>query len=332
MKDFSKDANFQFVQYKKGDIVSGTVVMNSKNGTIVNIGGMKDAIIKNSLRTFKEGDIVLAIFTGETDESGCVVLDTENVNRIITEKEQIKSLKVGSTIEFFISEITNGGLEGKFFNYKVFVPFSQLTNEDYNNKYDFKNKSLCVVVLEIDNLKKKIICSTKLLQSQNFSKIDIKIGDILKGHCFKIFDRYALVQLENGLKAKIGIFDVSYEKIEKIEQILQYDKTYNFIVLQTNEDHTLNVVGYKQLLTNPLDEKFNQLKIGDKFGGKVVKLYQYGALIKLNNGLSAFAVTKDNTEKSNVATHHIFKLNTDIEVIISQIDTDNKKINVILSK
>lgn len=333
MKGFSmKDAPIQFVQYKKGDIISGTVVMISSKGVIVNIGGMKDGIIMQSInaRTFKEGDTVLAIFTGEVDDSGCYILDAENVNRIISEKEQIKSIKVGSTISFAVKNVLSGGLAGNLSNYSVFLPYSQMTSSDFANKDTLFAKQISAVILEIDNIKKNIVCSSKLIEAQNNAKIIMNVGDKILGKCFKIFDKFALVNLENGLEAKILIKDISHEKIYNINEHLNTNEVYEFVVLQTDENHINNLVGLKQLKTHPDIEKMQNIKIGDAVEGVVVKLYPSGALIKLSSGLTAFAVTRENSDKANVATHHIFKLNNNVTGHINHIDPENQKINIIV--
>ena len=42
MQTKMKDFNINFTQYKCGEIITGTIVMLTKRGAVVNIGGMKD--------------------------------------------------------------------------------------------------------------------------------------------------------------------------------------------------------------------------------------------------------------------------------------------------
>ena len=82
-----KDANIKFTHYKRGDIITGSIVMITKRGAIVNIGGMKDGIvpIDEVDSVYKEGDAILVMVTDKVDEYGCVVLDAKNVNKAIEE-------------------------------------------------------------------------------------------------------------------------------------------------------------------------------------------------------------------------------------------------------
>ena len=57
-----------------------------------------------------------------------------------------------------------------------------------------------------------------------------------------------------------------------------------------------------------VEKLFNQLNEGDVVEGIVSKIMPIGALIKLDNGFTALALTKENSDRANVATHHIYKL------------------------
>ena len=55
-------------------------------------------------------------------------------------------------------------------------------------------------------------------------------------------------------------------------------------------------------------------------------------IVKLNNGLTALALTKENTDKSFVATHHIYKLGANVKGYISNINKVEHKLNIITNK
>lgn len=331
-----KDLPINFTNYKKGDIITGTIVMIGKTGAIVNIGGMRDGFVPNEEldKIYKEGDAILVMIKGLVNENNCVLLDAKNVNYALEQKEKLANIKIGTKIVITITEIENAGVHGNYFGYNVFVPFSQLKEKDFENKKNLKNKEIEVVVLELNSYKKNIIASNKILSEEGLahSNIVMEKGETLKGTVLKILDKYALILLDNGVKAKLKIGDVSYKKIDDISSILVEGKKYSFIVLDTNEDHSRTSVGFKQLGANFFAQIINKMEIGDSVQGEVTKIYPSGALIKLENGISAFALTKENTDKSNVATHHIFKLGDIVKGTINQIDKENLKVNLIKDK
>lgn len=335
MQEKMKDLDLNFTQYKKGDVITGTIVMIGKSGAIVNIGGMRDGIvpIEELDSIYKENDPILVMVTDKFDENGCIVLNAKDVHKAIVQREMINDVKVGTTIRFAVKDVASAGLKGEFADYAVFLPYSQCSKEDFNNKEQLKDREIEAIVIQINSLQKSIVVSTKILKKViETSNVNYKVGDTVVGTVVKVFDKYAIVMLQEGIKAKISIQDLSYEKVASVAEILEENKEYTFKVLDFNFDYSRINLGYKQLKPNPLDEEFNKVKLGDEFSGVVEKIFQSGALIKLENGLTAFALTQENSERVNTATHHIYKLGQAVSGYISNIDLDNKKLNIITLK
>lgn len=334
MKERMKDLNLNFTHYKRGDIITGTIVMIGKNGAIVNIGGMRDGIVpKDELdKVYKEGDAILVMVTDKIDDAGCIILNAKDVNLALQQKELLNNIKVGSSIKFIPNEIGTAGIKGEMLGFSVFLPYSQCSREDYQSKESLKGREIEAIVIELNSFKKSIVCSTKLLQRNNDIKINANIGDIVKGVPVKIYDKYALVMLNDGIMAKISIQDLSYEHVDAVADVLEKDKEYEFKILDINADTNHILLGYKQMKPNPLDEIFKTIHLGDEVKGVVEKIYPSGAMIKLDNDLTAFALTSENSDKVNTATHYIYKLGALVSGYISNIDTERHKLNIITKK
>lgn len=323
-----KDFDISMTQYNRGDIITGTIVMIGDKEVVVALGGLKEGVFsKEELDpAFKIGDAILVMVTGNIDDKGCLVVTHKNVNKALEDKEKLKNLKVGSELTFKVNDINNSGLLGDFMGYRVFLPFSQCTTDDFVKRETLKDRDINAIVIELDNFKKSIVCSTKLLEQHNIEPIEV--GDTILGTVIKIEEKYAIVYLKNGSKAKLSITNASYEHISNLAEVLELNKEYEFKILDVNLDYSRVDVGLKQLKENPLDNLYNSLNVGDEVEGQVVKIMPIGAIIKLDNGVCALAVTKDNSDKANVATHHLYKLNSRIKGIISYINKETHKINL----
>lgn len=335
MQEKMKNMSIEFTQYKKGDIITGTIVMIGKSGAIVNIGGMRDGIVPIDQldEIYKEGDAILVMVTEKIDDAGCVILNARDVNRAIQQREMVSSVRVGSTINFKIKDVGSAGLKGEFCDYSVFLPYSQCSREDYLDKNSFKDREVDAVVLELNSLQKSMVVSTKILKKTFDTKnINLKINDIVDGTVIKIFDKYALVMLKDGVKGKISIQDLSYEKVGSMTDVLEENKEYQFKVLDVNYDFSRISLGLKQMKENPLDAVFDEVQLGDEVSGVVEKIFPSGALIRLENGLTAFALTQENSERVNTATHYLYKLGATVSGYISAKDLERKKLNIITKK
>ena len=197
-----KDFTINMTQYHAGDIITGTIVMIGSAEVVVAIGGLKEGVFpKEELdAAFKVGDAILVMVTGKIDDKGCLILTHAGVNKALEDKEKLKNLKVGSTLTFMVNEINGSGLLGNFMGYRVFLPFSQCAPEDFINKETLVNREIDAKVIELNNFKKSIVCSTKLMSNTKIQPVGI--GDIISGIVIKLEDRFALILLKNGMKAK----------------------------------------------------------------------------------------------------------------------------------
>lgn len=324
-----KDFNISMTQYNRGDVITGTIVMIGATEVVVALGGLKEGVFpKQELDpAFKIGDAILVMVTGEVDDKGCLVLTHSNVNKVLEDKEKLKNLKVGSEFEFEVQDINNSGLLGEFMGYRVFLPYSQCTTENFVNKENLKNRDINAIVIELDNIKKSIVCSTKLLVQHNIEPIEA--GQVISGTIIRLEDKYAIAMLKNGAKAKLSIGDASYQRINSLSEVVELNKQYEFKVLDVNTDFSRVSIGLKHNQENPMDKLFNSLNEGDEVEGEVIKIMPVGALIKLDNGLTALAVTKENSDRANVATHHIYKLHSRVKGIISYLNRETRKLNLL---
>ena len=134
--------------------------------------------------------------------------------------------------------------------------------------------------------------------------------------------------MTNGSKAKLSITNASHDHIANLNEVVELNKDYDFKVLDFNTDYSRIDIGLKQLKEHPLDKFYKELNLGDIVEGEVVKILSVGAVIKLDNGATAMAITKENSDRANVATHHLYKLNSRVRGVISYLDKDAHKINI----
>lgn len=324
-----KDFDITMTHYNRGDIITGTIVMIGEKEVTVAIGGLREGVFPREEldSAFKLGDAILVMVTGEIDEKGCLVLTHANVNKVVEDREKLKNLKVGSELCFKVNDINNYGLLGEFMGYRIFLPYTQCSRVDYIERDSLKDREITSIVIELDNIKKSIVVSTKLMEQENITPVEI--GEVLKGTIIKLEEKYAIVLLTNGAKAKLSISDASHTRINNLNEVVELNKEYDFKIIETNTDFSRISVGLKQLVESPMEKIFNSIKLGDEVEGVINKILPIGALIKLENGLTALAITKENSDRANVATHHIYKLGAKVKGYISYKDEERKKLNII---
>ena len=151
-------------QSLRGEIITGTILSRDDKIAKVNIGGMNIGIIdsKTLPRVYKAGDAVLVVVSSDYDKNGEIVLDYKTANE--NANSPLINLKVGDILRVNLTNIGPVGLHGKQSGYEIFLPFSQMTDDDVTNKDKFVNREIDVVIMQLNLYKNTVIVSTKLMK------------------------------------------------------------------------------------------------------------------------------------------------------------------------
>ena len=70
-----------------------------------------------------------------------------------------------------------------------------------------------------------------------------------------------------------------------------------------------------------------ELVVGETYSGEVIKILQFGAIIKLYNGASGLLHIKNATSENNRQIYEIVKLDQKVEVEVIDIDVENERVS-----
>ncbi len=323
-------------RFNVGKMVEGTVVMYTKDGALINIGGKGDAIVYNDeLQDSKPevGQTIKAIVLDKKDENGYIKLSIAKAKEIEEADKILKGLKVGDEITVNVKNAVAGGLVARLGEFSVFIPQSQVEFKYKNDLKHYVGTDCKALVLEINATKKKIVASIRSLNNKlREEKEDsfwngIAVNKIVEGKVTKFVDFGAFVDV-NGKSCLLHNSDVGYFK-EKASDVLKLNETYTFIVLACNREENKVSLGYKQLIEDPRIAIFNQFTIGQKVKGKVIKTTNYGAFINICEHVDGLL---HNSEAGyNIKDiQEVCKVGDELELTIIDIDKENFKLSLSL--
>jgi len=331
-----------FRSYKNGELVKAKVVLNTKDMVVVNIGGKKDGyILKNELESkalenVKVGDNFDAIITNTSGENGMVELSKAKAEAMIRGNTIASGLNVGDTAKIVITDSNNSGLISKLGEYRVFVPFSQITNRKVdNNLKNYINKQLTAVVLEVNHEEKKIIMSSRAYEEKEQISLENAFwqatfeNKVVSGKVVRFTDFGAFVNVD-GVDCLVHNSEVSYDRDKKAEEVLELGKTYNFKVIKLDRENKRVALSYKALLENPLKEKLANLHVGDVVKGTVKKILPFGALLDIGNGVEGLLHVSEASQTFVKNIYEVAKVGQELEVKIIKIDMDALKVSLSL--
>lgn len=322
-----------FTSYKKGQSFEGVVVLKREDGVIFNIGGKNDAFIPatdfEDYAGVKIGDRFAVVITNQKNEEGLIEASKSLADALKLANQNALSLRLGSKFSFVATGVGNG-LLSKMGDYKIVIPFDQVSEHYVKDFHKLVGKQMEAVATEINKDEKTIIGSVKLLQEQVRVAIEnnfwnsIFINKIVTGKVERIMPYGAFVSVD-GFDCFLHISQMSYEKLEKVEDALNVGDVKQFKVIKVDRENKKVELSLKALLEDPKTTRIKELIVGEVYQAGVIKLLQFGAIVEVPNGATGLLHIANCTENKQRKIYELVKVGQKVEVTCIGKDEENKK-------
>ncbi len=187
-------------------------------------------------------------------------------------------------------------------------------------------------ILEMDPEKKKISLGLKQLLPNPWEDVKKKysIGTVVEGKISQVTSYGANVELETGVSGAIHLSEIDWEYIERPSAILKKYMVLPLKVIKIDEDAHLIFLSRKQTLPNPWEDIDEFYKIDSVVKGKVIRVRDFGAFIKLEKGIEGFVPVSE-IDWDRIG-HPSEKLKRDKEYEFKIIKIDKEKSQLTLSQ
>jgi small subunit ribosomal protein S1 len=155
-------------------------------------------------------------------------------------------------------------------------------------------------------------------------------GKKVKGKIMSITDYGAFVELEPGVEGLIHVSEMSWtKKVKHPAKLVEMGQEVECQVLEVDSKSKRISLGLKQLEPDPwtvFTEKYNP---GDKIGGKIRSITDYGVFVGIEEGVDGMVHKSDLSWTAKVNNpSDMFHKNDDVEAIILSINHDEKKVSL----
>jgi small subunit ribosomal protein S1 len=143
-------------------------------------------------------------------------------------------------------------------------------------------------VLDVDPEKQKISLGLKQLQPNPWELLETKypIGSRIHGKVRNITDFGAFVEIEKGIDGLIHVSDMSWTKrFVNPREILKEGNEVEVVVLSIDTENQRVSLGLKQVEPDPWLKVPEKYKVGATVSGEVVNLTDFGAFVRLEEGV-----------------------------------------------
>ena len=241
------------------------------------------------LSALKPGDNIEVFVQEITDAEGMVVLSRRKAVRMKAWEYIEDALKNNEAVEGTISAKTKGGLFVDIYGVKAFLPGSH-TGVKANEIDSPIGKTTQFRLLKTNSKHTTLVVSRKSLldEERQVKKAEtlkhLHEGAVLTGVVKNITDYGAFIDL-GGLDGLLHISDMSWGRISHPSELLKVGQELEVIVLKYDPETEKVTLGYKQKMQDPWSNVDEKYPAGTKVTGKVVSITDYGAFVKVEEGL-----------------------------------------------
>ena len=328
--------NAKLPNFRKGDIVNGTILEIRPQVVLVDIGYKSEGVIPVSEFEDEEievGDQIEVLLESLENDEGLVVLSKEKAAHKQNWDKIVAVYKDGGLVKGKVKSVVKGGLMVNV-GVEAFLPGSQVDiippkdlNEFVGNVYEFK-------IVKVNDERKNIVLSRREVieaerseQRQRFLET-VKIGDRVKGLVKNITDFGAFVDL-SGMDGLLHITDMSWGRVNHPSELLHIGQELEVLILDVDRDKERVSLGLKQLSDNPWADIEAKYPIGSQVKGRVTKLLAYGAFVELEKGVEGLVhVSELSWTKRITRPSDVLSLDQEIEAVVLNISVEEQKISL----
>lgn len=329
-------------ELNQGEIVSGKIASIHPDTVFVDVGFKSEGKIDRE--EFDEnihvGDDVQVMVVRMEDSYGNLVLSKRQADAVIGKQIIEKNFESGEPVEGRILKEIKGGFIVDITGVEAFLPASQLdlkrvqnTKEHIGKKYTFKIMKYekgrnANIVLSRRNYLEEI----QEEKRKSFFE-QVNEGDVLHGTVKNILEYGAFVDLSGAIDGFLHLKDLSWGHLKNCNEVLKEGDEIEVKVLKLDEEQKKVNLGMKQLTEDPWDKFAASHKAHDVVKGEVLRLTDFGAFVKLEDGVEGLIhVTEMSWTKRVNHPKEVLKKGDVIDAMILDIENENRKLSLSLKQ
>ena len=267
-----------FSNFKKGEIIEGTIVDISDKEVRVDIGFKSEGVIPISEFAYSgvpERNTVVRVFISEVENNeGKLLLSKKKADYNLNIERIKNAFADGGVLNGTIRRRVKGGMIVDVLGIEAFLPGSQMSLKPIPNLDQFIGKELSFKVVAIDEEHRNIILSRRdVLEEEARKKREELLGKLqidseLDGEVKNITQYGAFIDL-GGIDGLLHLTDMSWGKINHPSEMLQIGDKVKVKVINFDPETNKISLGLKQLVPHPWETIEIKYPEGTRITGKV---------------------------------------------------------------
>ena len=244
-------------------------------------------------------------------------------------------VEAGQIVEVTVSGSNKGGLECQIAGIKGFIPMGQISIYRVENIEQFIGQRMPCVITEANRDRRNLVLSHRAVMERERREQREKLlaelapGQIREGTVRRLQDFGAFVDL-GGIDGLVHISQLSWDRIGHPREVLEVGQAIKVRVEKVNQESGKIGLTYRDLGENPWTTVTTKYATGARVTGKVTKLMQFGAFVKLEPGVEGLIHISELGHGRVHQTGDVVSEGQEVEVKVLSVDPDAQRIGLSL--
>ena len=331
-------------QIKEGSIIEGRIKNITDYGMFVDLGGI-DGLVHVSDISWKKINHPSDNFELGSKVTVKILKFDEELARLSLGIKQLIDDPWDKINDFYkkdkiftssVSIITDQGVFLSIENnYEGFIPLNELTwlkKPPHPSKIVQLKQEIEVKITDIDNDKKRIICSLKQLKKNPWDILISKynIDDSFDTEIVNVVDFGIFVKVHEEIDGMIHVSDLSWDESECAKMLENFKKNdlVKVKILDINIEKERISLGIKQLESDPIADFLNKYPIKSSISGKISSIDDKGLTLKLESNVSGFIKRINLSREKNEQKIERFAVGEKVDSLILSFDIKTRIVNL----
>lgn len=335
--------DFKKRDLKEGTIIKATVSEIGKKYVFIDLKGKSEGLIPveefkitKELEQLKVGSKIEIYLERLEGIKGEVVVSREKARRMSSWKRMEKAFNDQEEVEGIITNRCKGGMIVNVNSCLCFLPGSQIDTKPLKNFEidELMNVPLKFTCVKLDKVRGNIVLSRRAIlektKHEDLKNIlsKIKEGQVVKGTVKSLTDWGAFIDLQ-GVDSLLHVTDLSYSRVKKPADLLSIGDTIDVKVIKIDPATNRISVGVKQMFLDPYEALEKKFKVGQIVKGQVTKCVEFGAFIRIAEGLEGLCHNSQLDWTKKVSNpNKILSPSQEVSVKIMEIDKSKRRISL----
>ena len=328
----------------EGSIIEGKVKNLTDYGAFIDLGGM-DGLVHITDISWTKINNPSDILTIGQDIKVKVLKFDEELSRLSLGIKQLEenpwddleeNISIDNIVSAKINSINDTSLNilvnEKYDGTVTINELSWLKKPPHPSKLFNIGDEISVKITEIDEEKRKLICSIKQTKENPWSKLtdQFNVNDSFETEVVNIVDFGIFVKVHEEIDGMVHVSDLNWDEKECEKILAGYKKgdKVKVKILEINIDKERISLGIKQLSNDPIQNYIKTNPIKSKVTGKITELNEKFLKVELSDQIYGFIKKINLSRDKNEQKTDRFAVGEQVDSIIVSVDKKTRSLNL----